>query len=68
MLREYFYADRTALFEALSQHCIEAISQPMNSERALVLLSGGNTPKPLYQMLAHSPLSFSRIDWLMSAG
>ncbi|ROS01419.1 6-phosphogluconolactonase [Sinobacterium caligoides] len=65
MLHEHFYASRAQLFDALSRHCLKAISQNMESDRALVFLSGGSTPKPLYQILANSPLNFSAIDWLM---
>jgi 6-phosphogluconolactonase len=40
----------------LTQHAIES------RDRCLVALSGGSTPKPLYQLLATMPYA-SRIDW-----
>jgi 6-phosphogluconolactonase len=66
MMIEHFYNDRAALFSALSQHCLKAISQSVDSTKAAtVYLSGGSTPAPLYEILATSPLNFAAINWAM---
>lgn len=57
------FPDLQALSEAGAALFIDACTQAIRaSGRALVALSGGNTPGKLYQLLAQSPYS-EQVDW-----
>lgn len=61
------YEDATALAHAGADYlCDLAVG---NAGRTIVALSGGNTPKPLYQRLAEEPikarLPWNRVHWVL---
>ncbi len=55
----------------LSRACADHLCQMARaaSDRVLVALSGGNTPKPMYQLLAQEPvrsqLPWDRVHWIL---
>lgn len=60
MVQEYFYETREALTADLTRFCLEQIKQGLSQAgRVSMLLSGGSTPKALYQNLAAQ----TEIDW-----
>lgn len=53
MIQEYFYESRDALTTDLTRFCLEQIKQGLAESSAVsMLLSGGSTPKALYENLA----------------
>jgi len=57
------FADRNALVRAEADRFVKLTRHAIESrDRCLVALSGGSTPKPLYQLLATMPYA-SQIDW-----
>jgi 6-phosphogluconolactonase len=55
-------ADQAALIERSREIVIEGIHQAIaTQDRFTIALSGGSTPKPLYQALAAEPLPWSKI-------
>ena len=66
MIEEYFFESRDALLEALTEVCKNALQDAI-AERgnASLLVSGGSTPEPLYNGLAHEPLAWDRVQVAM---
>ncbi len=62
MIEEHFFNDRTSLFKALAEECKSILSAAVEQrDQATFLVSGGSTPKPLYQALANEALPWSNI-------
>lgn len=60
MIQEYFYESREALTIDLTRFCLEQIKQGLESNDAVsMLLSGGSTPKALYENLAQQ----ADVEW-----
>lgn len=61
------YEDATALAHAGADYLCDLAIR--NSGRTVVALSGGNTPKPLYERLAEEPiksrLPWDRVEWVL---
>jgi len=63
MLQEHRFAYPEALFQALSEHCLALMGESATRHPAqTILLSGGNTPRPLYTTLAAAALPWSTIQ------
>lgn len=63
MLVENRFDSRDALIEALREHCEERLAMGVDKTgRASFLVSGGSTPKPLYEALSSSDLPWNFID------
>lgn len=63
MIEEHFFQDRDGLFSALLPDCQQNLQSALAArQRASLLVSGGSTPKPLYQQLSQSTFDWSRID------
>lgn len=63
MIHEKFYPDRDSLFTALTQDCQSRLQQALQANSAAsFLVSGGSTPKPLYQSLSHCGLAWENIQ------
>ncbi len=61
MIEERFFQDRDSLFDALTQDCSERLETAIdNRGAASFLVSGGGTPKPLYQRLAGCDLPWAK--------
>lgn len=59
---EHFFRSREELFTALSERCTGLLQTALGErQQASLLVSGGNTPKPLFQLLSEQPLDWSRI-------
>ena len=57
------FSDRNALVRAEAERLVTLMRESIAARgRCLVALSGGSTPKPLYELLA-SPAYAARIDW-----
>ena len=57
------FSDRDALIRAEAERIVTLAGHATRSEgRCLVALSGGSTPRPLYELLATAPYA-TRIDW-----
>jgi 6-phosphogluconolactonase len=57
------FSDRSALVRAEAERIVKRIREAIASHgRCLVALSGGSTPKPLYELLATPPYA-AQIDW-----
>lgn len=62
MTPEHCFTDRAALQQALCAAMVDAIGRAIASRGvALVGLSGGNTPLPLYRQLAQQDLAWPRV-------
>ena len=55
--------DAQQLAETLGDHIAERLEQAVNNRgNAILVVSGGSTPKPLFQYLSHKPLDWSKIS------
>ena len=63
-MQEYqVFADRDALVAAAVERIVEALTQAINERgRALMLVSGGSSPEPVYRALAQRDLSWSSVS------
>lgn len=60
---EHFFDDRNEMFSALTKTCAEQLTQAITTQgKASFMVSGGSTPKPLYQNLAEQALPWSDIQ------
>lgn len=58
------FSDSESLSQAACEHFIDAVTDALQTQpRFRVSLSGGSTPKRLYQLLAQRDLPWDRIDW-----
>jgi len=63
MISEHFFPDRESLFSALLQQCSATLSAALADGRhASLLVSGGSSPKPLYEQLSKQPLDWQRVS------
>ncbi len=63
MLGERHFAGRDALLDAMQEIFVDSVGQALAArERASLLLSGGSTPRRLYERLADAPLDWTRVD------
>ncbi|WP_305908909.1 6-phosphogluconolactonase [Methylomarinum sp. Ch1-1] len=59
MVKQFLFEDRDSLFNALALACERHLSKALSTQgQASFMVSGGDTPAPLYQALSHSDL-----DW-----
>ncbi len=57
------FSDRTALIAAEAERIVTVANESIEARgRCLMALSGGSTPKPLYELLASPPFA-ARVDW-----
>lgn len=62
MVEEKFYPDRERLVLALANDCASALQSGIKERgQATFLVSGGSTPKPVYQALSKRPLPWPQI-------
>ncbi|MCK9607581.1 MAG: 6-phosphogluconolactonase [Methylomonas sp.] len=62
MVKEFFFEQHTHLFTALVAECQDVLSEAISKHGAATLLvSGGNTPAPLYEALSKSELNWKKI-------
>lgn len=62
MVKEFFFEQRTHLFTALVAECQDVLSEAISKHGvATLLVSGGNTPAPLYEALSKSELNWKKI-------
>lgn len=60
---EHFFDDKEQMFSALTKACAERLTQAVSTQgKASFMVSGGSTPKPLYQNLAEQALPWSDIQ------
>src|SRR6266481_2740125 len=57
------FSDKSALIRAEAERIVTLANEAISARgRCLISLSGGSTPRPLYELLASAPYA-SRIDW-----
>jgi 6-phosphogluconolactonase len=57
------FSDKSALIRAEAQRIVTLANEAIGAHgRCLVALSGGSTPRPLYELLASAPYA-ARVDW-----
>ncbi len=62
MLNKFIFEDRESLFSALALACERHLHKAVSQQGAASLLvSGGGTPAPLYQLLSQSDLEWNKI-------
>ena len=62
MLTEHLFDDDNALLAALEHDVVTLLNAAVLKDgRAVLAVSGGNTPKPLFERLAHAPIDFQRL-------
>lgn len=62
MVKQFLFADRDSLFNALALACTRHLEKSLSEKgEASLMVSGGSTPAPLYQTLSESDLDWSRI-------
>lgn len=62
MISEHFFPDRESLFSALVDECYSLLADAVAlKQSASMLVSGGGTPRPLYQQLSSRELDWQRI-------
>jgi 6-phosphogluconolactonase len=62
-LIEHEYADSDALVEAFSQRIASILEQAINDRgSAFIAVSGGSTPKPLFQALSNIELPWAKVN------
>ena len=62
MLREFHFENRSHLFTTLKAECQDILSESLSKHNsATLLVSGGNTPAPLYEALSKSDLAWKKI-------
>ena len=63
MLKECFFDNRDSLFAALLEDCTQQLHTALQQRAtASLMVSGGSSPKPLYQQLAKQALDWSRVN------
>lgn len=63
MLKEHFFTSREQLLSALTADCQQRLQQAISArQQASFLVSGGGTPKPLYQKLAETDLVWKNVN------
>jgi 6-phosphogluconolactonase len=63
MLKECFFDDRESLFSALLDDCVQQLQTALQHRpTASFMVSGGSSPKPLYQQLSEQKLDWSRVN------
>jgi 6-phosphogluconolactonase len=63
MPREHFFTDRESLFKALLEECVSSLNLSIKKfGQATLLVSGGSSPKPLYQQLSQQVLEWSKVN------
>ncbi len=62
MVKEFFFEQRHHLFTALVAECQDVLSEALSKHgTASLLVSGGNTPAPLYEALSKTELNWKKI-------
>ncbi len=62
MVKEFFFEQRHHLFTALVAECQDVLSEALSKHGvATLLVSGGNTPAPLYEALSKTELNWKKI-------
>jgi 6-phosphogluconolactonase len=62
MVKEFFFEQRNHLFTALVAECQDVLSEALSKHgTATLLVSGGNTPAPLYEALSKTELNWRKI-------
>ncbi len=62
MLKQFLFADRDSLFDALALACARHLDRALaENGQASFLVSGGSTPAPLYRTLSESDLDWPNI-------
>ncbi len=65
-LRKKFFTDRTALITALADAVCERLDRAISSRgRATLAVSGGSTPKPLFEALSGRELAWDKVTLLL---
>jgi 6-phosphogluconolactonase len=63
MVTEYFFPDREILFSALLIECVDKLNGAIaEKQTATLLVSGGGTPKPLYEQLSLQALDWPKVN------
>lgn len=63
MVKQFIFEDRDSLFNALAQACERHLDKALADKgTASFMVSGGNTPAPLYEALSHSDLDWTNIQ------
>ncbi len=62
MLKQFLFEDRDSLFASLALACVKHLDQALTLDgKACLMVSGGNTPAPLYQSLSKADLDWKNI-------
>jgi 6-phosphogluconolactonase len=62
MLTQHLFDDDSALLATLERDVVALLNQAIAEDgRAVLAVSGGNTPKPLFERLSHASLDFTRL-------
>jgi 6-phosphogluconolactonase len=62
MISEHFFPDRETLFSALTDECCSLLAGAIAAKQsASILVSGGGTPRPLYEQLSSRALDWQRV-------
>ena len=60
---EYAFSKQSDLIEALSQSILERLQEAIETRgKASLLVSGGSTPKPLFEKLKQAPLDWEKVS------
>ncbi len=63
MVTECFFPDRESLFAALLTECVDKLNAAISEKQtATLLVSGGGTPKPLYEQLSMQVLDWPKVN------
>ena len=63
MISEHFFPDRESLFSTLADECYSLLADTIAlRQSASMLVSGGGTPRPLYQQLSTKALDWQRVS------
>jgi len=63
MVTECFFPDRESLFAALLTECVDKLNTAISEKQtATLLVSGGGTPKPLYEQLSMQVLDWPKVN------
>jgi 6-phosphogluconolactonase len=63
MVTECFFPDKESLFSALLAECVDKLNTAISEKQtATLLVSGGGTPKPLYEQLSLQALDWSKVN------
>ncbi|MFA7555354.1 MAG: 6-phosphogluconolactonase [Spongiibacteraceae bacterium] len=62
MITEHFFDDKKSMFAALLEECKTLLHKAINENgQATLLVSGGGTPKPLYQALSRLDIDWEKV-------